>query len=50
MVLTQPRAVRRPDDVAAALVSGGYPPTRLAVEQEDLEEHFLRLTALEEAS
>ena len=50
IVLTQPRAVRRPDDVAAALVAGGHPPTRLAVEQEDLEEHFLRLTALEEAS
>ena len=41
-MLTQPRAVQRPDDVAAALVAGGHPPTRLAVEQEDLEEHFLR--------
>ena len=50
MVLTQTRAVQRPDEVAAALVAGGHPPTRLAVEQEDLEEHFLRLTALEEAS
>ena len=50
VVLTQPRAVARPDDVAAALVTGGHPPTRLAVEQEDLEEHFLRLTALQEAS
>ena len=50
VVLTQARAVERPDDVAAALVAGGHPPTRLAVEQEDLEEHFLRLTALAEAS
>jgi ABC-2 type transport system ATP-binding protein len=50
LVLTQARAVQRPDDVAAALVAGGHPPTRLAVEQEDLEEHFLRLTSLEEAS
>ncbi len=49
VVITQPRAVQRPDDVAAALVAGGHPPTRLAVEQEDLEEHFLRLTALKEA-
>jgi ABC-2 type transport system ATP-binding protein len=49
-VLTQSRAVERPDDVAAALVAGGHPPTRLAVEQEDLEEHFLRLTALKDAS
>ncbi len=50
VVLTQARAVQRPDEVSAALVAGGYPPTRLAVEQEDLEEHFLRLTALEETS
>ncbi len=50
VVLTQLRAVQRPDDVAAALVAGGHPPTHLAVEQEDLEQHFLRLTALEEAS
>jgi ABC-2 type transport system ATP-binding protein len=50
VVVTQQRAVQRPDDVAAALVAGGTPPTRLAVEQEDLEEHFLRLTALGEAS
>ncbi len=50
IVLTQPLAVRRPDEVAAALVAGGHPPTRLAVEQEDLEEHFLRLTAFEKAS
>jgi ABC-2 type transport system ATP-binding protein len=50
LVLTQSRAVERPDDVAATLVAGGHPPTRLAVKQEDLEEHFLRLTALKEAS
>ena len=50
VVVTQLRAVQRPDDVAAALVAGGHPPVRLAVEQEDLEQHFLRLTAREEAS
>jgi ABC-2 type transport system ATP-binding protein len=50
LVLTQARAVQRPDDVAAALAAGGHPPTKLAVEQEDLEEHFLRLTSHEEAS
>ena len=37
-------AVERPDDVAATLVASETAPTRLAVEQEDLEEHFLRLT------
>ena len=50
LVLTQARAVKRPDDVATALAAGGHPPTKLTVEQEDLEEHFLRLTALKEAS
>jgi ABC-2 type transport system ATP-binding protein len=50
LVLTQARAVQRPDEVSAALAAGGHPPTTLAVEQEDLEEHFLRLTTLEEAS
>ena len=50
VIIAQSRAVQRPDDVAAALVAGGTPPTRLSVEQEDLEQHFLRLTALREAS
>ena len=50
VVITLSRAVQRPDDVATALVAGHHPPTRLAVEQEDLEEHFLRLTTAEEAS
>ncbi len=45
LVLNEPRAVERPDDVATALVACGHPPTRLVVEQEDLEAHFLRLTA-----
>ena len=45
LALREPRAVERPDDVAAALVASGHAPTRLAVEQEDLEAHFLRLTA-----
>ncbi|WP_106402273.1 ABC transporter ATP-binding protein [Actinocorallia populi] len=44
LTATDPEAVRRPDLVATRLVSAGTPPTRLAVEAEDLEEHFLRLT------
>jgi ABC-2 type transport system ATP-binding protein len=44
LVLTDPRAVNAPDEVARTLVAAGTPPVRLAVEQEDLEEHFLRLT------
>lgn len=41
--VTDERAVARPDDVARLLVGAGVPPTRLGVEQEDLETHFLRL-------
>jgi ABC-2 type transport system ATP-binding protein len=43
-VLQEPRAIEAPDDVARVLVAAGTPPIRLAVEQEDLEQHFLRLT------
>jgi ABC-2 type transport system ATP-binding protein len=43
-VLREPRAVAAPDEVASVLVAAGTPPIRLAVEQEDLEQHFLRLT------
>jgi ABC-2 type transport system ATP-binding protein len=39
------RAIEHPDDIAQILVHGGTPPTRLSVEQEDLEHHFLRLTS-----
>jgi ABC-2 type transport system ATP-binding protein len=38
------RAIERPDDVAALLVNGGAPPLYLAVERENLEQYFLRLT------
>ena len=43
-VLGEPRAVEAPDEVARLLVAAGTPPTRLTVEQDDLEQHFLRLT------
>jgi ABC-2 type transport system ATP-binding protein len=48
--LDEERALDRPDDIARLLVEGGAPPLRLGVEQEDIEEYFLRLTASEEAS
>lgn len=38
-------AIDHPDDIARILVNAGTPPTRLAVEQQDLEEHFLQLTS-----
>jgi ABC-2 type transport system ATP-binding protein len=42
--LTEARALDAPEEVAALLVHAGAPPVRLAVEQEALEDHFLRLT------
>jgi ABC-2 type transport system ATP-binding protein len=43
LTLTDERAIACPDAVARLLVGAGVPPTRLSVEQEDLETHFLRL-------
>ncbi len=41
--VTDTAAIDRPDDIATRLVEGGWPPTYLQVEQEDLETYFLRL-------
>ena len=46
IVIDDPHAVEHSDDIARLLVNAGAPPTRLAVEQEDLENHFLRLTEM----
>jgi len=44
LFLYEARPIDAPDEVAALLVNAGAPPTRLVVEQEDLEDYFLRLT------
>ena len=44
LILTQAEAIAAPDRVATVLVNAGVPPTRLTIQQEDLEAHFLRLT------
>ena len=44
LVLNEESAIQAPDEVATLLVIAGTPPTRLAVEHEDLEQYFLRLT------
>lgn len=44
IVLNEARAIDAPEAVATLLVNAGTPPARLAVEQEDLEGYFLRLT------
>ncbi len=44
IMVEEPRAIEHPDEVAQIMVQAGTPPTRLAVEQQDLEAHFLQLT------
>jgi ABC-2 type transport system ATP-binding protein len=44
LILSQAEAIAAPDRVATILVNAGAPPTRLQIQQEDLEAHFLRLT------
>ena len=44
LFINDAKAVGEPDEVATILVGAGTPPTRLAVEHENLEEYFLRLT------
>jgi ABC-2 type transport system ATP-binding protein len=44
LILNEAAALDAPEEVATLLVNAGTPPTRLAVEQEDLEAYFLRLT------
>jgi ABC-2 type transport system ATP-binding protein len=41
--LTDAAAIAKPDDIAGLLVRAGVPPVHLAVEEEELEDYFLRL-------
>jgi len=42
--LEEPYAIEHPDQIAQILVNAGAPPIHLAVQQQDLEEHFMQLT------
>ena len=44
ILIDDAHAIEHPDDIARILVNAGTPPTHLAVEQQDLEEHFMQLT------
>jgi ABC-2 type transport system ATP-binding protein len=44
LIIKDPHALTSPETIATLLVNAGVPPTHLAVEQENLEEYFLRLT------
>lgn len=39
-------SVEHPDDIASLLVHAGVPPTQVMVEEEDLEQYFLRLVGM----
>jgi ABC-2 type transport system ATP-binding protein len=43
LALAVAAAVAAPDDIAGLLVGAGTPPTLLMVEEEELEQYFLRL-------
>lgn len=45
ILLTDTHSLEHPDDIARILVNAGNPPTRLAMEQQNLEDHFLQLTS-----
>lgn len=48
--LHEPQALAEPGSVAALLARAGTPPTHLLLAHEDLEQHFMRLTADTEKS
>lgn len=50
LTLGSERAVDYPDDIARLLVGAGVSPTRLSVEQQDLEAHFLDIVAATDRS
>ncbi len=45
--LNSAAAIEHPDDINRMLVEAGYPPTQLLVEEEELEQYFLRLVGME---
>jgi ABC-2 type transport system ATP-binding protein len=49
LLLTDERALARPEEVATVLVRASVPPTRLFIEEEDLETYFLRIIGADDA-
>ncbi len=47
MELKSASSVERPDDISRLLVEAGAPPTQLMVEEEELEQYFLRLVGMD---
>ena len=40
-------AIKHPEVIASQLVKAGVPPTQLLVEEEDLEQYFLRMVGID---
>ena len=45
--LNNASSVEHPDDINRLLVEAGIPPTQLLVEEEELEQYFLRLVGMD---
>jgi ABC-2 type transport system ATP-binding protein len=45
--LKNPASIEHPDDINCLLVKAGTPPTQLVVEEEELEQYFLRLVGMD---
>ncbi len=45
--LNSAAAIERPDEINSLLVKAGTPPTQLVVEEEELEQYFLRLVGMD---
>ena len=48
LVITDKSAMQHPEKIATLLVEAGCPPSRLVIEQKDLESYFLELVGMKE--
>jgi ABC-2 type transport system ATP-binding protein len=48
LVITDKSAMQHPEKLATFLVEAGCPPSRLVIEQKDLESYFLELVGMKE--
>ena len=48
IVIKDSAAIQNPDEIAIQLVNDGHAPTMLKVEEEDLEDYFMRLVGTQE--
>ena len=46
IIMTAQHAVERPDEIVSLLAQAGVPPMQVVIEEEDLEQYFLRLVGM----